>query len=257
MLGFDQIGSFGYFYRVRRALENDGYRVYASKVDPFNTVAIRAGQLDQFIESVLAKTGADKVHIIAHSMGGLDARYVISQLKKESSIASLSMIGTPNYGTLIADKVLEELDSRKYHCLLILQKLVGIGESRFMQKVREVARDLSVGWIKNRFNPAVRDSDQVFYQSWAGISSPFIGGSEDWMLPVLQPLSLLLQSWTGDNDGLVSVASQKWGKFNGTIPADHLDEVGQPFGGSSYTFHHIKFYRHIASTLRKVEAMSR
>ena len=50
---------------------------------------------------------------------------------------------------------------------------------------------------------------------------------------------------------MVTVESAKWGTFMGCIPADHLDEVGQPRDGTHrFTgFSHIAFYRGIASNL--------
>src|SRR5207249_8887306 len=43
------------------------------------------------------------VNIVAHSMGGLDARYAISQLGLGGRVASLITIGTPHLGTPLAD----------------------------------------------------------------------------------------------------------------------------------------------------------
>jgi triacylglycerol lipase len=53
------------------------------------------------------------------------------------------------------------------------------------------------------------------------------------------------------NDGMVTVESAKWGKFMGCIPADHLDEVGQPKQGTHPLtgFNHVEFYRKMASSL--------
>ena len=53
------------------------------------------------------------------------------------------------------------------------------------------------------------------------------------------------------NDGMVTVESAKWGKFMGCVPADHLDEVGQPKDSANPLtgFDHLQFYRTIASSL--------
>ena len=65
-----------YFRGVREHLEAKGHRVYVSRVSPLAGVRRRA---EQFAEQ-LANIDAEKVNIIAHSMGGLDARYAISRL---------------------------------------------------------------------------------------------------------------------------------------------------------------------------------
>ena len=46
---------------------------------------------------------ARKVNIIAHSMGGLDARYAIAKLGLADRVASLVTIGTPHLGTPLAN----------------------------------------------------------------------------------------------------------------------------------------------------------
>ena len=54
------------------------------------------------------------------------------------------------------------------------------------------------------------------------------------------------------NDGLVTVASAKWGVFLGCVPADHLAEIGQ-IGGQlpdpGNPFDHVLFYRQLANWL--------
>jgi triacylglycerol lipase len=55
------------------------------------------------------------------------------------------------------------------------------------------------------------------------------------------------------NDGLVTVASARWGTFLQCVPADHLKEVGQiaqngadPLSG----FDHLAFFRAVVSRIR-------
>lgn len=54
------------------------------------------------------------------------------------------------------------------------------------------------------------------------------------------------------NDGMVTVASAKWGRFQGCIPADHLGEVGQVKRGGADPntgFDAVRFYRNLAFDL--------
>ena len=56
------------------------------------------------------------------------------------------------------------------------------------------------------------------------------------------------------NDGMSTVESAKWGLFRGCVPADHLDEVGQPKqdGPVKHTgFDAQRFYRNIAFDLSR------
>ena len=51
-----------------------------------------------------------------------------------------------------------------------------------------------------------------------------------------------LESKEGDNDGLVGVESAQWGEFMGTIPADHMDEIGHRYDFSAQPFETGPFY---------------
>ncbi len=59
----------------------------------------------------------------------------------------------------------------------------------------------------------------------------------------------LISTMDGDKDGIVPVASGIWGKFQGTLPADHFDEVGQLLGVTGPNCDHIEFYRMVAEEL--------
>lgn len=52
--------------------------------------------LAQFIDKVLQATGAQKVNIVAHSMGGLVARSAIAYYGAANKVNKLILIGTPN-----------------------------------------------------------------------------------------------------------------------------------------------------------------
>src|SRR4030095_16372475 len=66
------------FNGVAEALRRDGHRVYVAIVPPYHSPAVRARALALTVDRALAETHATKVNLIAHSMGGLDARELIS-----------------------------------------------------------------------------------------------------------------------------------------------------------------------------------
>jgi pimeloyl-ACP methyl ester carboxylesterase len=68
-----------------------------------NTIAENAAILDQYIASVKKATGAQQVDLIAHSMGGLIARYYIDRVMQGRDVAQLIMLGSPMAGTDCAD----------------------------------------------------------------------------------------------------------------------------------------------------------
>ncbi len=65
---------------VVAALRADGFYVLRDAVPPVESVAVRAAALATQVDGFIAANQLDRVHLIAHSMGGLDARYLISKL---------------------------------------------------------------------------------------------------------------------------------------------------------------------------------
>jgi len=57
-----------------------------------------AMELKNIIDRIRSDTGSQKVNIVAHSKGGLDARWYIANSNIDK-VANLIMIGTPNAGT--------------------------------------------------------------------------------------------------------------------------------------------------------------
>lgn len=283
------------FFKVKEALEADGNDVTTSQVEPFNGVPARAATLAGIVDDV--RTGFckrhpsgdaatcernTKVNIIAHSMGGLDARYLASTLGYAPKIASITTISTPHGGSNIADVGLKLTpDGGTLGAVLdLVAKMFG---RTFTDA--DLANNTSVHAALSSlaeanapaFNRANPDQASVYYQSYAGVSRA-IGGprTDDGRREVLDacnqvyfgdlgradfmPISLAAGSaavgrfTSVPQDGMVTVANAKWGTFRGCFPADHLQEVGQEQkdGPDAYTlFDHIAFYRVVASDLAK------
>src|SRR5450759_241593 len=81
ILGFRKRFGIEYFGGVAEHFRTKGLAVLVPELDPTKGVEFRGGQLCDQINSGF-KSGAidpdQKTHIIAHSMGGLDSRYVLS-----------------------------------------------------------------------------------------------------------------------------------------------------------------------------------
>src|SRR5690606_8489042 len=77
------------FKGIRDHIRAKGISVLQSEVSSANTIEFRAAQLKEQIETFRKQNGFEKVNIIAHSMGGLDARYLISTLGYGEQVASL------------------------------------------------------------------------------------------------------------------------------------------------------------------------
>ncbi len=97
------IVSVGYQPLVAR-LRNQGYDVTLLVYPDYGLGDINANaqRLANTVASVRARTGAAKVDLVAHSMGGLVSRTYIKNLGGSNRVDSLIMMGTPNYGTNLA-----------------------------------------------------------------------------------------------------------------------------------------------------------
>lgn len=71
----------------------------AQPLKPTNTIAQNAEILGQYIAGVKKASGAQTIDLLAHSMGGLIARYYIDRVMKDRDVAQLIMLGTPNAGS--------------------------------------------------------------------------------------------------------------------------------------------------------------
>jgi pimeloyl-ACP methyl ester carboxylesterase len=58
-----------------------------------------ARQLGQFVDQVRETTGAQRVDVIGHSMGGVVARYYVTLAGGDGVVANLVTLGSPHYGT--------------------------------------------------------------------------------------------------------------------------------------------------------------
>jgi pimeloyl-ACP methyl ester carboxylesterase len=67
-----------------------------------NTIAENATILGEYMANVQAVTGAEKVDLLVHSMGGMIARYYLDRVMKTDNVAQLIILGTPMAGSACA-----------------------------------------------------------------------------------------------------------------------------------------------------------
>ncbi|MDD7966645.1 esterase/lipase family protein [Actinomycetospora lemnae] len=95
------------FALLSRALRRRGFGVVHavnfSVLTAFTgDVRAAARELGHHVERLCASTGADRVHIVGHSLGGLMARYYVQRLGGDARVDTLVTLGTPHRGSLIA-----------------------------------------------------------------------------------------------------------------------------------------------------------
>ncbi|MEV4483027.1 esterase/lipase family protein [Micromonospora coxensis] len=86
--------------------QTDGWPSSRLRAFSYNTSqsnATTAQQVSQEIDRLLAGTGATKVDVVTHSMGGLSSRYYLKNLGGGSKVDRWVSLGGPNHGTSSAN----------------------------------------------------------------------------------------------------------------------------------------------------------
>jgi len=92
------------FTLLRRGLRRRGFgRVLSVNYSPLTAdVRVAATWLAEEVESLVAETGYERVHVIGHSLGGLIATYYVTRMGGHARVHTLVTLGTPHGGTLNA-----------------------------------------------------------------------------------------------------------------------------------------------------------
>lgn len=92
----------GFWWWMRRELRARGFAVATHDLEgPFTDIETLAAGLDARIDALLAETGADRVLLVTHSMGGLVARASM-RARGTTRIARFVTLGGPHHGTVTA-----------------------------------------------------------------------------------------------------------------------------------------------------------
>ena len=100
---------FPYWGRVADILREHGATVYLSGQDAWGSIPGNARALLRRAEDILSETSSEKLNLLAHSTGGLEARYLISTLGFAPKAASLTTICTPHRGSKAAAESYSQL----------------------------------------------------------------------------------------------------------------------------------------------------
>ncbi len=92
------------FFVMRRALRRVGFaHLYDVNLSAISRdVPSMAARLAERVDEVLAATGADRVHLVGHSLGGIVARYYVQVLGGADRVDTVMTLGTPHRGTYAA-----------------------------------------------------------------------------------------------------------------------------------------------------------
>ena len=218
-----------YFKGIRTLLTKQGFTAFHARLSWAAGVDERAGDLKREIIRILKKTGASKINIIAHSMGGLDARHLLfndrSKDKIHTRIASITTLSTPHEGSPVTD-----LAMRRLRFITLTLNGLGINTGALYDLKTDTCKAYNHRADVVEFEKMCEDT--ILFQTYAGRHthrgvSLFHKSSHS-----------LIDRLEGDNDGMVSVQSAKWRAryFKGILEnADHLNELGWWSPGQIFT----------------------
>ncbi len=263
---------------VAAELRKSGAKVHLARVSPYAGTPARAAELGKEIDRVLAEhcekpvgetrsscLAHTRVHLVGHSQGGLDARYVVGKLGYAGKVASVTTLGAPHEGTPLGDAALRLLgDPRALpetpepdatFAREMTSFVSSLGGER-LASIKDAFYWLSEARAKNP-RERIPDVPSVHYESWAGVAT------SDGSLPSLaacdgratfpmrragelsgladfvrfESVRSVFDAAHSTNDGHIPVASARYPvgsearwDFRGCVPADHLDLIGRPEG---------------------------
>ncbi len=216
----DRLKHIHFWGRIPNTLELHGINVFLGETDSWGSFETNAHYLKLRIDEVLANTHAEKVNIIAHSKGGLDARYMFSRYECEDKVASLVTLNTPHRGAELADLLLK---SQTTHSLLARKAMKTLGKL-FLDKEPDPYRALINLSTESmlEFNEKNTMPGTIFFKSYYTVMK---NGFDD--------LLFLFTHWYlkkhfGRNDGIVTEFSASWG--------ENVERVkGLSWGGISHS----------------------
>lgn len=246
-VGFRDHKLLSYWGRVPGELVKNGAVVYYGHQEGWGVTQENAFAVRDRILQMLEENHCDKVNIIAHSKGGIEARYAIGALEMGDKVASLTTVCTPHHGSPLVP-FLRRMPEGLYRflCRCIDWGFRAYGDER--PDVYRSGLELDPAYCEE-FNRKYLDHPGIYYQSYTSIM-------KGWYSELFCSIPyMVLKRLAGDNDGLVPEESAKWGTFRGTVTpagwrgishADMIDLHHEDLKG----FDVIEFYIKIVNELK-------
>lgn len=250
--GFDQILFLvEYFHDIPASLGSGKARVYTPNVTAWHDAYVRGEQLLDYIQNhVLPHSGASKVNLIGHSLGGPTARYVASV--RPDMVASVTTVNAVNYGSDFADWGMNNFPQGTTGNNVIAGLLDALGAvtdflsgSPYDQNALSAVLFMTSAGA-NTFNKRHPQGKPTSYCGQGPAKANgihyFSWGSTGAVTNIADPLDYLMTT-TGllgfsnsDNDGLVARCDMRWGKvLRDNYHLNHTDATNLLFGMTGWT----------------------
>lgn len=247
---FRDLRWFNYWGRIPRELAANGARIYYGEHQSALSVADSAAELAERIKEIVAESGCERVNVIAHSKGGLDCRYALSELGVSPYVASLITVNTPHRGCIFADRLLgvapdslKEQVAGAYNSAL---RRLGDKNPDFIAAVSDLTSEAC-----EQLNSRLTLPEGIYTKSFGSI----LNRARDGRFPLNLSYSLV-RHFDGANDGLVGEDSFAWGdnfemiRSDGERGISHGDVIDL-FRENLRDFDVREFYVQLVSDLRR------
>ncbi len=234
---------------IAKDLRQQGVAATALTAEPYHSIAQRAKTWERGCLAVLAAEKAEGLHIIAHSMAGLDARFLIQMRQGFRYVRSLTTISTPHRGTAVADFLL----ARPWllHSSNLGMQAIGRLFYPATPDPKAALRDLSRQQLRDWDAEMPNHPDVGYFSVSAKAGFRF----KHPVSPFLSWTAAILFAEEGANDGLVSAQSAVWGEHLAEVVADHFQLSGLTvFSPSRFSTRNL--HRQVCQRLLAWEAMN-
>lgn len=221
-MGFRDRKHLNYWGRIPKKLTDRGARVFYGNQDSAGSVEKNAETVARSLEKALEETGAEKVNIIAHSKGGLEARYLAANGFGDR-IASITTMNTPHNGSLTVDRLMRFprwMVVFTAKCTDLWMRLLGDKNPDALS-----CFDMFTTAAAEKFAIDNPTPEGIFCQSF-GFKMKNARSDFLMMIPYL-----IVKRCDGENDGLLSERAVKWENYRGMYTSvtnrgiSHPDEV--------------------------------
>lgn len=217
----------GQTFPLKEYFESFGRTLIVAERGFGQVITERAAAYRKSIEEQIPK---GRFHIIGHSAGALDARYMVhADPEFAKRVVSITSMATPHHGSPLSgesmkflngeESVFSEDSYRMRAFRFLFQRIANTPEKweKFMETGREIVPERMV-----KFNQEVLNVDGVEYFSMGfKIDYPY----QDYTSQSHDEIEGMLKLGIKESDGHCPTASMKWGTYLGTFPGEHLAQT--------------------------------
>ena len=216
-----------YFGRLPKALKSKGYEVFDGNHLAWGSFDQNANILYEDINYKTEELGYEKVNIISHSKGGLDARYMLwkySPVGISNRVASLTTLNTPHRGSVTADSLFAVVPDSLHWIPVMITNVIAAFQGEWNTDslaVYQSMRTEDMAFLNAIIgDPSEGCAYEVYCQSYSSIVTESIADKFSQTLAWLNK-----QLGKPVNDGLVAGEHSQFGHFRGLVKPDQGDSI--------------------------------